>query len=437
MMNYQEAENYILSFANLPRREYMAARSHCSIYLERLQYFLDLAGNPEKRISHYVHVTGTSGKGSVIAFIRSILLASGEKVGSITSPHPSFMHERWWVDNRLMTKREFVEVVLELKPVIDKYLSDGRYEMISFFELSEAIGLYYLAKKKVNWAVLEVGCGGRYDSSNVIPYKDIAVITNIGLDHTAILGKTKEKIAIEKAGIIKKNSSVFTAERNNVCLKIIKDECIKTKTKLNIINNPKYNILSSNMSGIDFDYKNNVYKIQLLGNHQVKNAILAIEISEALGVDRKRIKIGLKKAFHPLSMEMISLSPLVILDGAHNKDKIESTIQSIKQIFGNKKLDLVVGFSENKNISNMVEQLSGLNLNKVAVTRNTVNHLRKVAEPIKIVKEFKIKNKKIKTKIFSEPQDAFDWIMKSNPKNLKLVTGSIFLSGEIRKNIKK
>jgi dihydrofolate synthase/folylpolyglutamate synthase len=436
-MEYKKAENYILSFFNFPKREYMIDSNHCSLYLERLNCLLKQIDSPELKIPHYIHITGTSGKGSLTAFIRSILFASGKNTGSITSPHPSTINERYWFNGHFMVKKEFAEISSLFRRAIDRYLSDNKYEMFSFYELTEAIGLYYLAKKKVNWAVLEAGCGGRYDSSNIIPRKDIAVITNIGLDHTDILGKTKEKIALEKAGIIKKGAEVFSSEQDESCLRIIRKECLATKTNLNIVNCQKYKIINADISGTEFEYKNNKYKIKLLGEHQVKNAVLAIEVSRSLGINEKSIYKGLKKAFHPLSMEVISTSPIIILDGAHNNDKIKTGIQTIRQLFGKKNVDLVVGFSDNKNIGEMVKSLSQLNLVKVAITRNTMNHIRLVAEPYRVKKEFEKNNIKKNIQIFSDPQQAFEWVNKNNKQNIKLVTGSIFLSGEIRGNIIK
>ncbi|PIT86528.1 MAG: bifunctional folylpolyglutamate synthase/dihydrofolate synthase, partial [Candidatus Magasanikbacteria bacterium CG10_big_fil_rev_8_21_14_0_10_43_6] len=112
----------------------------CDIYLKRLQFFLNMLGNPEKKIPHYIHVTGTSGKGSTTSFLHSILHASGKKVGSTYSPHPTYITERWKIDNRYMSKKEFVLLVGELKPLIDKYIQTTPYDMISFFELTEVIG---------------------------------------------------------------------------------------------------------------------------------------------------------------------------------------------------------------------------------------------------------------------------------------------------------
>ena len=226
-MNFNQAYNYLLSLQSLPRKEYMKDPKHCSVYLKRLQFFLDILGNPEKKIPHYIHVTGTSGKGSTVAFLHSILNEAGYKVGSTQSPHPTTITERWQVGNKYMSKSEFVELIEFIKPKLDEYIKTSPYDMLSFFEICEAIGFLYFKKKKVKWAILEVGLGGRYDASNIIPYKDVAIITNIGLDHTNILGNDKKVIAYEKAGIIKKGCMVFTGERNKKILEFESSEVNK------------------------------------------------------------------------------------------------------------------------------------------------------------------------------------------------------------------
>ncbi len=435
-MTYQEAENYIYSFSNLNSGMQVKTKNQCKLNLKKVSFFLELLGNPQNKIPYYIHITGTSGKGSLVSFVREIIVSSGERVGSVVSPHPSHIFERWNYNGKTMAPGEFVSIVSEIKPAIDRFLELGKYEMLSFFELCHIIGIYYLAQKNVKWAVIEVGCGGRYDASNVIPHKKLAIITNIGLDHTEILGNTKEKIAYEKAGIIKKECLVFTGEKKETCLDIFKKECAKEKANLYIIV-PNYKIIKKDFFETVFEYKGNNYKIKLIGDHQIANAILAIESMQALGFSDKAIKDGLKKASSPLSMEIVKKNPIIILDGAHNEDKIRSSVNTIKSRFKNKKIDIVVGFSANKKTKQMIKNLSELDLGKVAISRNTINHFRKVAD-LEIVKnEFEKYSKNIKTKIFSNPLDAFFWIMNNNKNNIKLVTGSVFLSGEVRGFLKK
>jgi len=221
-MTYQEAYEYFESLNNLPRLYKGKANSQNTPTIVRsVRQMLRLAGNPELKIPHYVHVTGTSGKGSVSMMMSNILRAQGFKVGLITSPHPSVLRERWQINNVSMSEMEFAQIVSELKPIWDNYVNSVKYTFPSMANLNTFIAFYYFAKNKVDYAVMEVACGGKNDGTNAIPHKDIAIITNIGLDHISILGDTKEKIAINKAGIITKKSSVLTAETDPNILKII------------------------------------------------------------------------------------------------------------------------------------------------------------------------------------------------------------------------
>lgn len=435
-MSFTEAYNYILSLSNMPRLEYMKEGNMCDWYLKRLQFFLDLIGNPEKKIKHYIHVTGTSGKGSTVSFLHNILLADNKKVGSTYSPHPTIITERWKVGDKYMSKKEFVEIVEYLKPKLDEYLEKTPYDMLSFFELTEVIGFIYFVNKKIDWLVLEVACGGRYDSSNIIPHKDVAVITNIGLDHLGIIGNNKAEIAYEKAGIIKPGCEAFTTEQDVKLLKIIEKEANLQKTNLNKIKINKYKIIKEEINSIVFEYENEKFEIKTLGQHQIKNTILCINIAKFLKIKVDIIKQGLKNTLQPLRFEIVREKPYIILDGAHNEDKIKSTVEAMKKIKRNK-LYIITGFSADKKVSKMIKSLSTLHPTLICASKNTSNPFRKVADPKDIAKEFN-KNKNIKTKIFLDPQDALEFVMKKIKVNdAILITGSIFLSGELRKNFSK
>jgi len=435
-MTFSEAYNYILSLSNMPRLEYMKEGNMCDWYLKRLQFFLDLLGNPEKKIKHYIHVTGTSGKGSTVSFLHNILQTDGKKVASTYSPHPTIITERWKVGDTFMSKKEFVEIVEYLKPKLDEYLEKTPYDMLSFFELTEVIGFIYFSKKKVDWLVLEVACGGRYDSSNIIPHKDIAVITNIGLDHVGIIGNNKAEIAYEKAGIIKKGCEAFTTEQDKKLLEIISKEAETKKVNLHKVKINNFKIKKEKINGVVFEYEDVDFEIKALGIHQIKNAILCINIAKFLKIKNASIKQGLKNTLQPLRFEIVQEKPHIILDGAHNEDKIKSTEEAMKKIKKNK-LYIIAGFSGDKKVNNMIKSLSTLNPTFVCATKNTSNHFRKVADPKIIAKEF-AKNKNTKTKIFLDPQDALEFCLAKMKKNdALLITGSIFLSGQLREKFKK
>ncbi len=433
-MNFTECYNYLLSLQSLPRKEYMKDPKHCSIYLKRLQFFLDILGNPEKQIPHYIHVTGTSGKGSVCLMLNSILTEAKIKTGLSISPHPTCITERWQVGGKHMSKSEFVELIEFIKPKLDEYIRTSPYDMLSFFEICEAIGFLYFVNKKVEWAILEVGLGGRYDASNVIPYKDIAVITNIGLDHTNILGNDKKLIAYEKAGIIKPGCVVFTGERDKRILEVIEKECKKNKASLQVVK------LTSEQV-----HKFASTRQKHLGKHQAQNAYLASQISKHLNISKSKITMGIKKTKLPLRMEIVSKNPTIILDGAHNPDKMKTTVESIANLKPKTytPIHLVVGFTADKNISKMIKQLATLKPKSITCTRYTNNPFRQPANPKDLADKFKKLLPKTKIEIFLDPQDAFNWsknqIKKTSDSRsaptgagVLLVTGSMFLGGELK-----
>lgn len=306
--------------------------------------------------------------------------------------------------------------------------------MPSFFEITEIIAFIFFKNKKVDYAVLEVGCGGRYDSSNVIPHKKIAVITNIGLDHVGLIGNNEKEITYEKSGIINTVCEVFTAEENKKNLNIIKKECQKSQANLNIVLTNKFKILQTSLDSTIFNYQKENYKIKTIGQHQIINAILCIEIAKKLKIDSKKIKLGLVRTFQSLRLEIIKKEPLIILDGAHNKDKMNSTVESILKL--NKKVNLIIGFSGDKDIDSQIKSLMRLNLKTMILTRNTNNLFRKVADPKNLERKIKKLNKKIACQLFLDPKDAYNFAKNKTKKNeILLVTGSIFLSGEIKKFI--
>lgn len=436
-MKFSEAYSWILSLSNIPRKEYMTDPRACGWYLDRLQAFLDVLGNPEKKIKHYIHVTGTSGKGSTTAYMHGILHAAGYTVGSTYSPHPSSIIERWKIGDRYMSKKEFVSIVEYLKPKLDDYVRTTKYDMISFFELTEAIGLIFFTRHHVTHAVMEVACGGRYDSSNIIPHKDIAIITNIGLDHVGIIGNNKSEIAYEKAGIItKKTGHAFTAEKNTRIARIIEAEAHKNNIPYTRITKPDITHVSISKTGTSFMYHNTAFKLQAYGIHQIHNAILCIEVAKKLNISLKDITKGLLATTQPLRMEVISNKPLTILDGAHNRDKIRSTTETtalLLSLFEIKKLHLIVSFSGDKDVPGMLTQLLSLQPASISITRNSVNPFRKIADMDLIRTYIHHALPKCKVELFLDPKDAYEYTKRiANAHDCILVTGSIFMSGELR-----
>jgi dihydrofolate synthase/folylpolyglutamate synthase len=437
-MTFSQAEQFLYSLSNLPRKEYMTDETGCKEYLPRVQFFLDLLGNPEQKIPHYIHVTGTSGKGSTVNYLHSILQSAGKHVASTTSPHPTSITERWKVGSTCMTKKEFVEIVERIIPTLDTYIRTSPYELPSYFEMTVIIALSYFAEKKVDWAILEVGCGGMYDATNVIPRKDVAVITNVGLDHTDLLGKTKSAIAKRKAGIITVPCAVFSAEQNPHIRSIIATKAEDMRAPHTNVSQSDITDISTATTGTSFKYKDIPFFTTAIGAHQALNTSLAIDIARSLNIEETYIQKGIARARQPLRMEIAGTNPLIILDGAHNDDKIKSTVTSLRSctdihIRPNSTVHIINGFSGDKNLRKMISSLASLSPARVYCTRNTVNHFRKVAHPRAIQAEWNRQSPTVRTEVCINPADALRTAqMRLKKHDILLVTGSIFLSSEIK-----
>ncbi len=436
-MTYQEAEQFIFSLSSLETDGKKRQRTERKNKIQEMQDLLDFFGNPEKQISHYIHVTGTSGKGSVCFFLFSLLQKKYKKVGMCVSPHPSFLLERWHYAGKHMTPSEFIDIVRDLQKGLKKYLMTKK-KAPSFFMITTLIGLLYFVKKGATWAIFEVGIGGTTDSTNVIPYKDYAVITNIGYDHMNLLGETKEEIAAHKAGIIKPDCEVFTMEKNKKILHIFQNECNKQKASLRIVNNIA-TVLDYSLSGSTFIYKDEIYQLSVLGKHQIHNALLCIEIGFSLGMKPHEIAKALKQTKQPLRLEIVTHSPLLILDGAHNSEKIKTTVEALLELKRKKLIEdihLTLGMTQDREKIRMqkIQYLAKLKPKTLSCSQNTMNPFVKSIPGEVLKKRFESLLPKTKIEIFSSPEKAFTWSQKQQKtKDCLLSTGSIFYSGEIRK----
>lgn len=403
---YHDAINFLEGLSNLPLDgDYMIKQRHLGVYLKRMRYFLELIGNPDRGMK-YIHITGTAGKGTVTNMIHEILNVSGKNVGSFTSPFVTTSIEKIKVKDSYISPDELADIVEYLKPFIDKAYLTGPYGRPSYFEIFLAIAFIYFKQQKCEYVVLEVGLGGRYDATNVIEKAVATAITTIDYDHTHILGKTLKEIAYDKAGIIKKGSLFFTAEKRRALIKIFDVICKEKKVKLN--------------------------QIQYQKNYQEYNKALASEITRSLGVSEQDIKKGIAIARLQCRFEIVQNKPFVVLDGAHNRSKIRSTIVNLENLIFNK-LYLIVGLAENKDDTLILNQIIPL-ADKVYITRFQTKD-RKCAHPKELTERSqKYLKKSAQTETFLDPSRALTKALsKAKEDDLVLVTGSFFLAGEMRK----
>jgi dihydrofolate synthase / folylpolyglutamate synthase len=304
--------------------------------LSRMERLMEVLGHPHNVFAS-VHVAGTNGKGSICAMLNSVLSCSGRKVGLYTSPHLVDFCERIQIDSKKISVSELREIVIEIKQKLDSYDNaalndDQKFGEITFFEFTTAAAFVYFAKMGVDVAVLEVGLGGRLDATNVVNSL-VSVITNIDLDHTKVLGDTREKIAIEKAGVIKKGVPLVCGEKNSEIVKLFSSICAELDSILSKVDY-SYSLGLSDLGGQKFSLGGKEYELGLLGSHQIENACVVIKVCEVLNglgfvVSSDSIAAGLRDAKWPGRLQVYpeksrflgpkgSHSPLVIFDGAHN-----------------------------------------------------------------------------------------------------------------------
>ena len=407
LTKYDEAVGYIEGLSDLYRKHnYMVDRSSPEIYLKRMRYFLNLIGNPDRGLN-FIHITGTSGKGTVTNMIHEVIFASGEKVGSFTSPYVTTSIEKIKIGDKYISSSEFIKIVNYLKPYIEESYKSGPYGGISYFEVFLSIALMAFKMNHCGWIVLEVGLGGRYDATNVIMKPRITAITNIDYDHTELLGKTLQKIALDKAGIIKRGSAFFTTESRTSLLKTFKKVCLNKKVHMTKVLN-------------SLDYMEN-------------NKSLTRAIAKEIGIKDTFINVGINKARLQCRFEIIDINPLIVIDGAHNRAKIKSTIDNFKKLKFNK-LHLIIAISENKDHISILKQIIPY-ADYLYITKFK-NRFRKSADPKFLAimsKEFI--SEKTRIRVCNESSMALKLAkFKAKNNDIILITGSFFLAGELRKH---
>lgn len=340
-MRFQKAEDVIAIIEQRKNRGYG---------LDHFKQYMVSLGNPQNRLRS-IHIAGTNGKGSTTNDIRSILQAAGYKVGSFTSPFMITHLDRIRINNQDIREEAFLGIT-------NRYYDSWMEWDLSMFEIDMCIAVFYYLEEQVDFCVFETGLGGRKDATNILQPL-VSVITNIGMDHMEFLGDTLEKIAKEKAGIVKEGIDLITAEDKECCLQVFQKhtasahaQCIKAGEISNI---------QETADGLSFDY-GNVKDVALYGKarYQCRNAALAIEVCLYLQrqghirLTEVQLRTGLHQAVWIGRFETISKEPLIILDGAHNADGIHALCETLKQME-----DVQVLFSvlKDKNFEAMLQEL--------------------------------------------------------------------------------
>ncbi|MCK4533523.1 bifunctional folylpolyglutamate synthase/dihydrofolate synthase [bacterium] len=456
-MTYNEALNYL----------FFLKSEKIKFGLEPVRKVLAELGNPQNVLS-VIHVAGTNGKGSVSAFVYSILKEAGYKIGVYTSPHLVDLRERIQINGEWISKGEVVNLIKKIDAAC-KRLS----VKLSFFEVLTVVAFYYFARKKVDFAILEVGMGGRLDATNVLMKPLVSIITNIEYEHKDYLGDTLSKISGEKAGIIKENGFVITGVKHKSSFSRIRKICKTKKAKLFCLNDDflsvrekeKACLVKTKFGYQQFDYWGifNNYKkikIRLLGKHQIENALLSVACTELLQrfhgvrINKGQIYKGLYQCFWPGRLELFEVpfskkhKVRILLDGAHNPSAFCALRNALREkniIYD--KLFVLLGVLKDKEIEKMLEILSPL-VDKLIITKPFTE---RALDP-KIIYSYAVKflpEEKIVTG--GEIKDDINGIFKEISLSYKcdnqrrnkfnkiekevliLVTGSLYLVGETRK----
>ena len=326
--------------------------------LERIGELCERLGNPQNEL-RFIHVAGTNGKGSFCSMLDSVLRSAGYKTGLFTSPYITEFNERIRFCGENIDGDELAAITEYVKPFADA-MTDKPTE----FELITAIGLEYFKRKGCDVVVLEAGMGGRLDSTNIIPTSLLSVITGISLEHTAYLGDTVEKIAAEKAGIIKKKGTVLFGGEDGACARVIAARADEMNADFAVIDKSTLKVVRSDLFGSVFDYRGREnLEISLSGLYQPQNAanvIAAVDILNTKGfsISEDALRRGLLAARWQARFEVISREPLIIFDGAHNPEGIEKAVESVKYYFGEQKVLILTGVMKDKDYGYIAQRLS-------------------------------------------------------------------------------
>lgn len=410
--------------------------------LERMEKLMQALGNPQKKFSA-VHVTGSNGKGSVCAMLESILTSAGFRVGLYTSPHLVDVRERIRFNKKNISSSDFYKWVSHVWNCAKKA---GLDEDLTYFELLTAVAFFYFAETKTELAVIEVGLGGRLDATNVIPSPEVCVITNIALEHTEILGKSVEKIAWEKAGIVKKNSACVTGAAGSA-LEVIREICFQKDACLlpaGLYRSHPSEVLSEDRWNLETLLEHS----RLKGEFQKQNILITLKVLEILQekgwkINEEQILSGLEETFLQGRFQKMqfklkereSLFP-VLLDGAHNPAAIKALVSAIHLTpTKDKRCLLIFNALKDKDIRKMVQIL--LHDLKIFHLLIPALNTERSTPPVQTEKIFRELKKKCSVKTFRSVQECWEslyhWQELAVEADWILATGSLYLIGETLK----
>lgn len=443
-MTYKNALEYIHS----------AKRISGAPTLERMKKLMSMLGNPERRL-RFVHIAGTNGKGSAAAMTASVLKCAGYRTGLYISPYINDFCERMSICGEMIDKKELAALTEKVRKCISTIRENEKDAEEPFapveFEIVTAIAFLYFEAHKCDIVVLECGLGGRYDATNVILPPEVAVIMNIGLDHTELLGDTYEKIAAEKCGIIKSGCGAVVSYPQNHpgAADVISRDCAEKRVDLIAPDVGRMRVCELSLGKLVFEYKGEEYCSALTAGYQVQNALTVIETVRKLSelgfsVPESCIAEGLAEVRFPARFELFSISPAVIVDGAHNPDGMRMLASSADAVFGlfAKGVHLVIGMLADKDVRDTLmafrryTNAGGEGRMQIADILCLPVNSPRAMDPSALAKIAEEVFTGVPVKICRADGDKaaalFSLIGAAGERDAVLVTGSLYLAGEIR-----
>lgn len=347
-MNYEEAREYLDQ----------VSKGGSVLGLDNMRELLKRLENPQDSLK-FVHISGTNGKGSVLAYVSTVFKEAGYRTGRYISPTLFSYREKIQVNESFIGREDLARLTEEVKKAAEEMQNSGK-GFPTIFEIETALAFLYFAEQKCDIVILETGLGGALDATNVITTSVMEVITSISMDHMEFLGDTLGKIALQKAGIIKPHTSVVSAVQDMEAMEVIRDVCRKKECVFDTVDQEQIKDISYGYEGQSFSYKDwkNI-KISLMGSYQIKNAALALEAIEALRklgyeLNDKAVYQGMKTAVWKGRFTVISKEPFIIMDGAHNQAAAEELVRSLKLYYPGKKFYYIFGMFRDKDYHQVI-----------------------------------------------------------------------------------
>lgn len=393
--------------------------------MDRIGRLLDRLGNPQNDFKS-VHVAGTNGKGSVCAMVESALRTAGYRVGLFTSPYLVDFRERIRVDREILSE-DLIAGLYETVMEQETMLEQAGFEPVNEFELVTALGFLAFSRAHVEFAVVEVGLGGRCDATNILPAPEVCCVTPVSLDHTAVLGDTVSQIAREKAGIIKPGRPVVIARQEESALRVLESEA-KTQKSL-CIRTSEPELISYGIQGITFRYNREVLTVPLLGRYQMDNAAAAWEVCKVLGLPPKDVKDGFAQVCWPGRLQFISGQPDMLIDAGHNPAGITALCETLDELLPGRGIIAVMAMMRDKDHNACIPMVASRCRCLIATTVGLPRSL----PPEELAEEV---HERCETRIAPSVSEGI-CLAKVLAKNgeVVLVCGSVYAAGEALKTI--